>query len=142
VSLDKIEGGIRLPQHDNICNQFTSILGGEHEFRDGVCSVTIKRNTKATILGRPTSGGTVNTIVTFESLDDKGDALNLGEIALRQNEVFPFVSALQQQGILVSAIHNHWIFINPILIYVHFSSVENPLTFAQKIKYALQHINH
>ena len=135
-------GGIGLPQNDTLCNQFAAILGGEHEFHDGVCSVTIKRNTKATILGRPTSGGTVNTIVTFESLDDNGVSLNIGEIALLQNEVFPFVSALQKQGILVSAIHNHWIFMNPLLIYVHFSSVENPLSFAQKIKNALQHINH
>ncbi|MBP0724639.1 hypothetical protein J5Y03_05490 [Bacillus sp. RG28] len=51
-----------------------------------------------TILGRPTSGGTVNTIVIFESLDNNGVALNLGEIDLLQNEVFPLVSALQKQS--------------------------------------------
>lgn len=69
---------------------------------------------------------------SFEDLDSRGNALNLGETVILQEEINPFVSALRQRGIEVTAIHNHWLLTNPVLMFIHFKSIEPPLVFAQK----------
>lgn len=127
---------------NSVCKQFGEILGGKHTLQDGLCSVELKRkNLNVTILGRPTSSNhTIGAMFSFESLDQQGYALNLGEIALLQKEVYPFTLSLQQQGILVNSLHNHWLFTNPPIVFTHFSSIENPLSFAKKVSYALQQI--
>jgi hypothetical protein len=33
--------------------------------------------------------------------------------------------------------HNHWLFDQPRLMYIHFESLENPIRFARKVKDAL-----
>ena len=55
--------------------------------------------------------------ITFESLDTQGNALNLAEVAVLQEELPVFVHALVKNGLIVSAIHNHWIFTNPSILY-------------------------
>ncbi|MCI4252662.1 DUF1259 domain-containing protein [Bacillus sp. CCB-MMP212] len=46
---------------------------------------------------------------------------------------------LQQQGIIVNSLHNHWLFMNPLLMFVHFSSIA-PLSFAKKVSYTFQQV--
>lgn len=127
-----------MPNMYNLCVQFGQILGGKHTVEGGVCSVKTKRkNLHTSIMGRTAvSDHVIGAMFSFESLDEQGNALNLGETALRQEEVYPFISLLQQQGIFVNYLHNHWLFMNPLLMFVHFSSVENPLLFAKKVSYA------
>lgn len=67
----------------------------------------------------------IGVMFSFESLDGQGTALKLGETALRQEEVYPFIFLLQQ-GIIVNSLHNHWLFMNPLLMFVHFSSIAPP----------------
>ncbi|NGP45883.1 DUF1259 domain-containing protein [Bacillaceae bacterium SIJ1] len=74
----------------------------------------------------------------FESLDAQGQALNLGEIVLLEEEVPAFTSAWVRQGIAISALHNHWLYTKPTILYAHFQSVEPPLQFATKVAAALQ----
>ncbi|WP_247739042.1 DUF1259 domain-containing protein [Bacillus sp. 165] len=126
----------------SICEQFGHILGGNYSLHDGLRSVEVKRSTlNVTILGRPTlSNHAVGAMFSFESLDQQEYALNLGETALLHDEAYPFTLALQQQGILVNSLHNHWLFVNPPLVFVRFSSIENPLSFARKVLYAFQQI--
>ena len=80
--------------------------------------------------------------ITFESLDTQGNALNLAEVAVLQEELPVFVHALVKNGLIVSAIHNHWIFTNPSILYVHVQSVEPPLTFARKFAEAFIVLKH
>ncbi|EEM02576.1 hypothetical protein bmyco0003_59260 [Bacillus pseudomycoides] len=47
--------------------------------------------------------------ISFESLDQNGNALNFGEIAILQEEIPLFMQSIVQQGIIVSALHNHWL---------------------------------
>ncbi|ASS65767.1 DUF1259 domain-containing protein [Paenibacillus sp. RU4T] len=121
--------------HQMICQQFGQILKGEGKFENGVCSVSLKRNFPVMVMGRPSKGFLLANVL-FESLDEKGNALNIGEVAILEEEVYAFNRALVQQGIIVSALHNHWIFIQPNLLYIHFQSVEPPLNFAEKVAYA------
>jgi hypothetical protein len=84
------------------------------------------------VLGRITHSPTVFLMAfSFEDEDSKGNALCLGEFVFKQSEVRPFLNAITNQGIRVTALHNHWLFDNPRLIYIHWEAIMPPLTFAQ-----------
>ncbi|MFC4411249.1 DUF1259 domain-containing protein [Chungangia koreensis] len=121
-----------------LCQQFSSILGGELNIKKGVCTVQKKRShINVKIMGRP-ANSVLQSFCSFESIDHQGKALNLGEIALLQEEVYPFTWSLQRSGIILTALHNHWLFDNPRILYAHFISVEDPLSFAHKVAEAFQ----
>lgn len=125
------------PQFRRLCNRFSTILGAtEHEITKGpVCFVTRNRRINASILGRRTTSPLVRyQLFSFESLDKSGRALCLGETALFQNQVNRLLSNLRKNGITVTAVHNHWLFENPRLMYIHWESVDNPIAFARKVK--------
>lgn len=109
--------------------------------KHGVCSVEINRNLHVSIQGRP-SRSELHAGISFESMDYQGNALNLGEVVLLEEEIPPFVNILVRNNLIVSAIHNHWIFTNPNILYIHFQSVEPPLTFAQKVEEAFSVLKH
>lgn len=120
-----------------LCDQFSSILGAtEHEITPGpVCFVTRNRVIKASILGRKTTSPLVRyQLFSFESLDSSGRALCLGETALFQSQVNQLLTNLRKNGITVTAVHNHWLFESPRLMYVHWESIDNPVSFARKVK--------
>ncbi|GAE06789.1 hypothetical protein JCM10914_2965 [Paenibacillus sp. JCM 10914] len=71
--------------------------------------------------------------VLFESLDQSGHALCLAEIALLEEEIPRFMHSIIQQGMIVSALHNHWLYTRPTVMYIHIQSVEPPINFAKKI---------
>ncbi|MGG2016123.1 DUF1259 domain-containing protein [Bacillus sp. S10(2024)] len=124
---------------ETLCNKFAKIIGGQSGFAGGKCVATIARDQiSATILGKRFG---VTSSFSFESIDNlSGQALCLGRVALLQNEVEPFITVILAQGIIVSSIHNEWLFDNPRLIYVNIESVEEPLTFARKVRKALKAI--
>jgi len=125
------------PQFRKLCDQFSAILGGtEHEITKGpVCFVTRNRRINAAILGRRTTSPLVRyQLFSFESLDSSGRALCLGETALFQNQVNRLLSNLRNNGVTVTAVHNHWLNENPRLMYIHWESIDKPLDFARKVK--------
>lgn len=126
--------------HRNQCSQFARILGAEILSQaNNVCTVTFLRNINAEILGRRTrSPLALAALFSFESVDAQGRALNLGETVILQREINDFISVLRRHGILVTALHNHWLFDNPRLMYIHFESIDRPLDFARKVADALE----
>ena len=98
---------------------------------------TINRDEiQVTILGKRFR---VTTSFSFESRDNKtGRALCLGRVALLQKEVDRFVATILKQGIIVSSIHNEWLFDKPNLIYVNIEDIADPLIFARKVRRALR----
>ncbi|MEH7237717.1 DUF1259 domain-containing protein [Bacillus sp. JJ1562] len=122
---------------NTLCQQFGQILNQKPEVKNEVCSVSIKRNLHVTIQGRP-SPGKIEAEISFASLDYEGNALNLGETVILEEEIPAFTKILIKNGIIVSAIHNHWLFTKPNILYIHFQSVEPPLHFAHKISEALK----
>lgn len=123
-----------------VCNEFARILGAEILSQDNnVCTVTFMRNINARILGRRTKSPlALSALFSFESPDNCGRTLNLGETVILQEEINRFVSALRERGILVTAIHNHWLCEDPRLMYIHFESIDRPLDFARKVAQALR----
>jgi hypothetical protein len=122
-----------------LCREFARILGGEGSIVNGVCLVQKFRDIQFTILGRKTKSPLVNPqFFSFENLDRKGNALNLGETVLLEKEINPLLTELRKRKIIVTAIHNHWLFDNPRAMYMHFESVEPPLEFAKKVREAFK----
>jgi len=119
-----------------LCRRLARILGGKAQHENNECSIMVKRNLHATILGKKYD--TEHEIV-IQSLKN-GRSLNTGEITLLQREVQLFVRQATKLGLRVSAVHNHWLFDKPRLLYVHVESVENPIRFARKLASILKRL--
>ncbi|KMY52845.1 methyltransferase [Bacillus sp. FJAT-27231] len=116
---------------NTLCQQYAQLFHTKPTIEHGVCSVELHRDLHVTIQGRP-SRGELHAEIMFESLDRNGNALNLGECVLLEEEVPLFTSILVKNGIIISALHNHWLYAKPNILYIHFQSVEPPLSFARK----------
>lgn len=123
-----------------LCQQFADILGASIlTSTEDLCVVTFNRQIDAEILGRPTSSPlALAALFSFEDLDLDDKALNLGETVILQEEINSFISILRKNGIGVTALHNHWLFDKPRLMYIHFESIDNPISFAKKVAEALK----
>ena len=124
----------------NLFRRFASILGAKIlESRSDLCVVTFNRNLNVEILGRRTRSPLVlGALFSFESMDSNGRALNLGETVILPEEVNEFMTILRRNRIIVTALHNHWLFEEPRRMYIHFESVDEPLEFARKVAEALR----
>lgn len=74
-------------------------------------------------------------------MDNEGRSLCLGETVILQDEINPFISRLRENGIIVTALHNHWLFNESKLMYIHFDSIEKPLSFSRKVRSAFEVLN-
>ncbi|UYO01982.1 DUF1259 domain-containing protein [Paenibacillus sp. PSB04] len=117
----------------SLCDRLAAILGGKGTSDGKSCSIMIERKLNAKILGRNYE---TEHEITIQSLKN-GTTLNTAEITLLQSEVQRFTSAARKEGFKVTAIHNHWLFEKPRLMYLHLETVENPVTFARKLRAAL-----
>ncbi|MGG1574161.1 DUF1259 domain-containing protein [Fictibacillus sp. NRS-1165] len=124
----------------SLCHEFARILGGMGSLdENGVCLVQKFRNLNFTILGRKTKSPLViPQFFSFEDVDSKGRALNLGETVLLQEEINPLLTELRKRDIIVTAVHNHWLFEEPRAMYMHFESIDEPLSFARKVRAAFR----
>ena len=129
-----------MDSNQNLCEQFAKILNGRSQNHQGVCSVSLHRTFSATVQGKP-SKAVLPVGISFESLDQDGNALNLLEIAILQEEIPRFMYAVVHQGLIVSALHNHWLYVNPQIMYMHVQSVEPPLNFAQKVSRSFSYLS-
>jgi len=112
-------------------------LGKQGDFKDGVLKVNIPRNDVAvTVKGvkTPTPFG-FGGWVAF----GKGTSMDvmMGDLVLLQDEVNPVMSALLQNGIDVTALHNHFFGDEPRMFYMHVHAHGAPMELARKVKPAL-----
>ncbi|HEX3012411.1 MAG TPA: DUF1259 domain-containing protein [Syntrophomonadaceae bacterium] len=49
----------------------------------------------------------------------------------RKQKLNVFLDAITHHGIKVTAVHNHWLFDDPRLIYIHWEAIMEPLRFAR-----------
>jgi hypothetical protein len=127
----------------NLCDRVADIVGGEAMCENGLCVVSRLRPglTDVTILDEATNSPLVlPLLLSFEDLDDQGRALSLGETVLTQDEVNRFISALRCRGIIVTALHNHWLFEEPRLMYLHWEAIMRPVSFANAVAAAFEDI--
>jgi LysM repeat protein len=64
-----------------------------------------------------------------------------GDFVLIAQEVNPVIRTLKENGITVTALHNHMLYESPRLFFLHFWAVDNPQKLAYGLKRALEQTN-
>lgn len=117
-----------------------AILGTSGKHNGNLLQYSFPRNEKLTESGMemPAYMG-MATGINFQMENSR--AAITGDFVLLAEEVNPVVKALTENGIAVTAIHNHMLFDNPRLFMLHFWSVDNPEKLAKGLKAALDKTN-
>ena len=107
----------------------------------GVFQVTVPRAEAITEMGHPLLPAMgVTTVLNFRPTVD-GKAAITGDFVLIDKEVNPVAQTLLQNGIDVTAIHNHGLRDMPRLFYMHFWATDDPGKLARGLKAALDKTN-
>ncbi|QTM98948.1 DUF1259 domain-containing protein [Sediminibacillus dalangtanensis] len=125
-----------MPDIQEIAKTFGDILGVETEVEDGMCEAEKERDLDVTVQGRPFKSE-LSMEIHFESLEEDGTALNHAEIVVLPEEIPEFTRALGKNDLTITALHNHWLFAEPNIKYLHVQSVEKPEDFARKLSKAI-----
>jgi uncharacterized protein DUF1259 len=118
-----------------------STLGKTGDFKDGVLKVNIPRNdVRVTISQRPAPtpfgfGGWV-ALTKGEGMD-----VMMGDLVLTEDEVNPVMSALLQNGLDVTALHNHFFWEQPRIFYMHLHGMGSAADLAKRVKPAIDLID-
>jgi hypothetical protein len=111
------------------------------EIGAGVFQVTVPRTEALTEMGQPLLPGMgVVTVLNFQPTS-AGKAAITGDLVLIDNEVNAVARTLREQGIDVTAIHNHALRDTPRLFYMHFFANDDPTRLAGALKAALDQTN-
>lgn len=126
---------------DTLCKELASILGGKASSNNGICEVQVQRtDIDVTIMGVSSPAAAAHMFI-FQRYANNQRALNLGDMVLVQDEVPQVIRELANRDITIAAVHNHWIFDDPHLIYVHVQAIMRPRVFAQRIAEVLAILN-
>jgi len=118
-------------------------LDRKGDFKAGVLKVNIPRNDlKVTVQGfpTPTPFGFGGWLALSKASD--GSDVMMGDLVLLQEEVNPILSALLDNGIDVTALHNHFFWDDPHLYYMHVHAAAKAADLARRVKPALDLIGH
>jgi hypothetical protein len=113
-------------------------LGRSGDFKDGVLKVNIPRSDlKVSIAQRPapTPFGFGGWVALTKATD--GQEVLMGDLVLTEDEVNPVMSALLENGIDVTALHNHFFWEQPRIFYMHVHAMGSAGDLAQRLKPAL-----
>ena len=118
-------------------------LDRKGDFKAGVLKINIPRNDlKMTIQGfsTPTPFGFGGWLALTKASD--GSDVMMGDLVLLQEEVNPVMSALLDNGIDVTALHNHFFWDEPHVYYMHVHGMGKAADLARKAKPGLDLIGH
>ena len=117
-------------------------LGKSGDFKDGVLKVNIPRSDlKVTIQQKPvpTPLGFGGWIALTKG--EGGHEVMMGDLVLTQDEVNPVMSALLENGLDVTALHNHFFFEEPRIFYMHVHGMGTAADLAKRVKPGLDLID-
>ncbi len=113
-------------------------LDKKGDYADGVLKVNLPRNDlKMTVAGisTPTPFGFGGWIAMTKG--EHGMDVMMGDLVLLQDEVNPVMSALLENGLEVTALHNHFFWDDPKVFFMHVHGHGTPAELARKVKPAL-----
>src|SRR6266436_532261 len=118
-------------------------LDRKGDFKAGVLKVNIPRNDlKMTIQGvsTPTPFGFGGWVAFTKGTD--GTEVMMGDLVLLQEEVNPVMSSLLDNGIEVTALHNHFFWDDPHVYFMHVHGMGKAVDLAKRVKPGLDLIGH
>src|SRR5947207_3079863 len=118
--------------------QVLTTLGKQGDFKDQVLKVNIPRNdVQVTVAGvaTPTPFGFGGWIAMTKASD--GNQVMMGDLVLLQDEVNPVMTALLNQGLDVTALHNHFFLDEPRMFYMHVHGHGSPAELVRRVKPAI-----
>jgi len=116
------------------------IVGTKGRFAGGVLSFGIPRAAAITDHGMTLTGAQgVAEAINFQEAG-AGKVATTGDFVLIAEEVNPVISALEEHGIEVTALHSHMLTEQPRLFFMHFWAVGSTESVAAGIKAALSHV--
>jgi len=116
-------------------------LGRSGDFKDGVLKVNIPRNDIKVTIGQraaPTPFG-FGGWVAFTKGSDGMDVM-MGDLVLSEDEVNPVMSKLLDGGFDVTALHNHFLWDQPRMFFMHVHGMGQAAELATRLKPALASI--
>jgi len=118
--------------------QVLTALGKQGDFKDKVLKVNIPRNDLSVTVANvktPTPFGFGGWVAMTKGTG--GMDVMMGDLVLTQDEVNPVMSALLDNGLEPTAIHNHFFWEEPRIFYMHVHGHGKPSDLARKVKPAL-----
>lgn len=112
------------------------ILQAKGQVSGGLLNVEITRTDISATGGHPQvpfkDGFQLQHGLVFEPLDG-GKAIFNGDVALKPSEIQPVISAILAHGLVFQAEHQHLYDISPMVWFVHFRGVGDPLQLAREV---------
>jgi Domain of Unknown Function (DUF1259) len=117
------------------------IIGRQGKASGGVYHFTVARAEEITEAGMaiPPAMGTA-TAINFQPTSDERAAIT-GDFVMTAHEVNPVIRALREQGIQVSALHNHMLDEEPRLFFLHFWANDDAQKLARGLRAALDQMD-
>lgn len=116
-------------------------LGRSGDFKDGVLKVNIPRSDLKVVIGQraaPTPFGFGGWVALTKGTG--GTEVLMGDLVLTEDEVNPVMSALLDNGIEVTALHNHFFWEQPRIFYMHVHGMGTAADLAKRLMPALAKI--
>jgi hypothetical protein len=117
--------------------QVLTTLGKQGDYKANVLKVNIPRNDVSVTVAdvkTPTPFGFGGWIAMTKG---QGMDVMMGDLVLTQDEVNPVMSALLDNGLDVTALHNHFLWDEPRMFFMHVHGHGSPADLARRVKPAL-----
>ena len=118
-------------------------LGKQGDYKANVLKINIPRNDLKVMVddvATPTPFGFGGWLAMTKG--DGGKDVMMGDLVLLQDEVNPVMSALLDNGLEVTALHNHFFFDDPHMFYMHVMGHGKPADLARMAKPGVDLIGH
>jgi hypothetical protein len=112
-------------------------LGHKGKVNGGVYQVSVKRAETIKDGGMEVPEAMGSAIAINFQPTGKGKAAITGDFVLTADEVNPVLKALRQNGIEVTALHNHMLADEPRLFFMHFWAKDDAVKLAKGLRAAL-----
>jgi uncharacterized protein DUF1259 len=122
--------------------QVLAAFGNRGDYKDGVLKINIPRNDVQVTINKkpaPTPFGFGGWIAFTKG--DGGANVMMGDLVLKEDEVNTVMSAILDNGLDVTALHNHFFFEQPRMFYMHVHGMGTTEDLLRRVKPAIDLID-